>query len=50
MQPPGAGGKDCLAASQVVGAGFAVAVDEGLIALQASTLAQVFLHATRGSS
>jgi hypothetical protein len=32
MQPPGAGGKDSLAASQVMGAGFAVPVDEGLIA------------------
>jgi hypothetical protein len=34
MQPPGSGGEDSLAASQVVGAGFAVPVDEGLIALQ----------------
>ena len=34
MQPPGASGKDGFAAGQVVGAGFAVPVDEGLIALQ----------------
>jgi hypothetical protein len=34
MQPPGAGGEEGLAAGQVVGAGFAVPVDEGLIALQ----------------
>jgi hypothetical protein len=34
MQPPGTGGEDSLAASQVVGAGLAVPVDEGLIALQ----------------
>jgi hypothetical protein len=34
MQPPGAGGEEGLAARQVVGAGFAVPVDEGLIALQ----------------
>jgi hypothetical protein len=29
MQPPCAGGEDGLAADQVVGAGFAVAIDEG---------------------
>jgi hypothetical protein len=34
MQPPGASGKDSPAACQVVGAGFAVPADEGLIALQ----------------
>jgi hypothetical protein len=34
MQPPGAGGEDCLAAGQVVSTGFAVAADEGLIALK----------------
>jgi hypothetical protein len=34
MQPPGAGGEEGLSAGQVVGAGFAVPVDEGLIALQ----------------
>jgi len=33
MQPPCAGGEDGLAAGQVVGAGFAISVDEGLIAL-----------------
>jgi hypothetical protein len=34
MQPPGTGGEGSLLASQLVGAGFAVPVDEGLIALQ----------------
>jgi hypothetical protein len=33
MQPPCAGKEDSLAARQVVGAGFAVPVDESLIAL-----------------
>jgi hypothetical protein len=33
MQPPSASGEDGLAAGQVVRAGVAVAVDEGLIAL-----------------
>jgi len=34
VEPPGSSREECLAAGQVVSAGFAVAVDEGLIALQ----------------
>jgi hypothetical protein len=41
MQPPGPGREDGFATGQVVGAGFAVAIDEGLIALQGPTARRV---------
>ena len=41
MQPPGPGREDGFATGQVVGAGFAVAIDEGLIAMQGPTARRV---------